>query len=113
MEGKITVMQLILMLCGLALSLIIFIDGNSSDKSWLKRNGLKMIGAVIIAYVGVIVGPTIFKICGVTIPEGNELLPDGHAFLCGFLSDVLLFGLIRLKQKLRGEKKQTDSAETV
>lgn len=109
--GTITALQLFFLVAGLIVSLIIFIDGKKdSEKSWFRRNWLKMAASIILAYVGVLLGPDIFKLCGITLPEGSNA-PNVHAFLCGFLSDVILFGLRRLKEKLSGQK--TNDAKAV
>lgn len=104
-------MQYVLMFLGILVSLLIFFDSNKerSTKPWLKRNGVKVLLSLIISYVGVVLGPDNFKILGVDVPEGSNL-PNAHAFLCGLLSDIMVFALRRLLIKLRGK---TESAKTV
>lgn len=98
----ITKMQYVLMFLGILTSLLIFFDSNSkkSEKSWLKRNWMKILLSLIVSYVAVVLGPDTFKILGIDIPEGSNL-PNAHAFLCGVLSDAIVFALRRLLLKLK------------
>ncbi len=103
----ITKMQYVLMFLGILTSLLIFIESEKSEKSWLKRNWIKLTLSLILSYVSVVLGPDTFKILGVDVPDSSNL-PLAHAFVSGLLSDGLVFGVRRLLLKLRGTKSATN-----